>query len=78
MTPRLIMIALASLSLTGCVAALPMVAQLAANPNSMTQLCSLTKMPGQTSSFCDRLPFGSSSQASANVPTGKTVNTAER
>ncbi len=77
MTPRLILAAVASLSLTGCVAAVPMVAQLASNPNSLAQLCSIAKIPGQSTSLCDRI----SSAQTAPTPTApkdKTVNTAER
>ena len=57
MTPRFLLIPLLALSLPGCVAAIPMAAQLASNPGSMTRLCSMTKTTGQTSSLCERMGF---------------------
>jgi hypothetical protein len=93
MTPRLLFIPLLALSLPGCVAAIPMAAQLASNPNSMTQLCSMTKMTGQTSSLCERMGFVPAAQAPrqelaqngpanhvkpAKVPTNGVLTTAER
>jgi hypothetical protein len=63
MTSRLTFAILALLSQTGCVAAIPMAAQLVSGTNSATQLCSMTKMPGQSASLCDRLPFGVASQS---------------
>jgi hypothetical protein len=70
---RLIPIALMSLSLTGCVAAIPMVAQLATSANSTAQLCSMAKMPGQTASLCDRIGFGTTAQPPAAEPVVKTA-----
>jgi hypothetical protein len=84
MTPRMILAALAMLSLTGCVAALPMAAQLVSGANSTAQLCSLAKMPGQTASLCERLPFMTQAQATPAAQTslksnsGATINTAVR
>jgi hypothetical protein len=78
MTLRLIPIALMSLSLTGCVAAIPMVAQLATSANSTAQLCSMTKMPGQASSLCDRIGFGQATQPPAKAPDDAVVKTAAR
>jgi hypothetical protein len=70
---HLILIPLASLSLTGCVAAIPMVAQLATSPDSMGRLCEMTKMPGQTTSFCDRMPFASNAPTPAKAPVSVTT-----
>ena len=55
MNPRMILISLALLSQTGCVAAIPLAAQLVTSANSTAQLCSMTKMPGQTTTLCDRI-----------------------
>jgi hypothetical protein len=63
MTPRVTFVILALLSQTGCVAAIPLVTQLVTGTNSVAQLCSLTTLPGQTGSLCDRLPFGTAPQA---------------
>jgi hypothetical protein len=65
MTPRLILVALALLSQTGCVAALPMVGQLVSGSNS-DRLCSMAKLPGQTTSLCER--FGNVEQPQAIPP----------
>ena len=73
MTPRLTLAILALLSQTGCVAAIPMATQLISGTNSTAQLCSLATMPGQTSSLCDRLPFG----AAAQSPVASTVQPAK-
>jgi hypothetical protein len=86
MTPRIAFAILALLSQTGCVAAIPLATQLVSGTNSATQLCSMAKLPGQTASLCDRLPFGAASQppvASSDQPAqgtarGKSVNTAAR
>jgi hypothetical protein len=86
MTPRLIVAALALLSLTGCVAALPLAVQLASGANSTAQLCSMAKMPGQTASLCDRFstPVATQPPAAAAVKTphkalnATTVDTAAR
>lgn len=63
MTARLTFAMLALLSQTGCVAAIPLATQLVTGTNSAAQLCSMAKMPGQTVSLCDRLPFGAVSQS---------------
>jgi hypothetical protein len=82
MTPHRALAILALLSQTGCVAAIPMAAQLVSGTNSTTQLCAMATMPGQKTSLCDRLPFGAGSQSPATVePTqnaahGKSVTTA--
>jgi hypothetical protein len=85
MTPRLTFAMLALLSQTGCVAAIPLATQLVSGTNSATQLCSMAKLPGQTASLCDRLPFGASQStvASSDQPAqgsshGKIVNAAAR
>ena len=52
---RLILVAPALLSLPGCVAAIPLAAQLISGATSASQLCAATRMPGQQSSLCDRL-----------------------
>jgi hypothetical protein len=57
MTPRLALAILALLSQTGCVAAIPMATQLMSGGGSTTQLCSAAKLPGQSSSLCDHMPF---------------------
>jgi hypothetical protein len=63
MTSRATLAILALLSQTGCVAAIPMAAQLVTGANSVGQLCSMATMPGQTASLCDRLPFGGALQS---------------
>jgi hypothetical protein len=86
MTPRIMFAVVALLSQTGCVAAIPLAVQLVSGSNSAAQLCALAKMPGQTGSLCDSLPFGAAAQAQANStvqPTqggarGASVNTAAR
>lgn len=86
MTPRFTFVVLALLSQTGCVAAIPMATQLVSGTNSTAQLCSMAKMPGQTTSLCDRLPFGGASQETvaatakpaAGITNGTSVNTAAR
>jgi hypothetical protein len=86
MTPRLTFAILALLSQTGCVAAIPLATQLVSGTNSVAQLCSMAKLPGQTASLCDRLPLGAASQspvASSDQPAqgtsrDKRVNTAAR
>jgi hypothetical protein len=86
MTPRLTFAILALLSQTGCVAAIPMAMQLATGANSTAQLCSMAKVPGQSASLCDSLPFGAALQGQSASPDqpaqgtlhGKTVNTAAR
>jgi hypothetical protein len=75
MIPRMTLIALSILSLTGCAAAVPMAMQLAADPNSMSHLCSMTKVPGQTASLCDHF----ASPATAPAPAKQAaINTAAR
>jgi len=70
MSPRLTLAVLALLGQTGCVAAIPMATQLVSGANSTTQLCSLAKIPGQSGSLCDRLPFNSAqAQATATDQT---------
>jgi hypothetical protein len=90
MTPRLALVGLTLLSLTGCVAALPMAAQLVSGANSSAQLCAMTKMPGQTESLCDRMkstlaaqmpgqtPAQTSAQTVAKTQTSQPVSTASR
>ena len=81
MTLRFMIIpaALSLLTLPGCVAAVPMAMQLMSSPNATAQLCSLVKVPGQTSSFCDQLPFGNTATPNSvkTNPAGS-VNTAAR
>jgi len=78
MRARLTLVALILLSQTGCVAAVPMLAQLVAQPDMAKQLCSFAKMPGQTNSFCDRNSPAPVAQAPAKVPNGGRVDTASR
>jgi len=73
MTPRIILASLTALSLTGCVAAVPMVAQLASGATSTAQLCSMAKVPGQSASLCDQMGFGSSTQTPTKTPSGTTT-----
>jgi hypothetical protein len=70
---RLTLLALVTLSTSGCVAAIPLAMQLVSSPNAGSQLCSAARIPGQTASLCDR--FTSSTPAQ---PQGKVVNTATR
>jgi hypothetical protein len=72
MNPRMILVAFALLSQTGCVAALPMVGQLVSAPNS-DRLCSMAKLPGQTTSLCER--FGKVEQPQT-IPPVQTPNKA--
>ena len=60
---QLPIIALVSLSLTGCVAALPMAAQLLTSADARAKLCSFAKLPGQTTSICDGIPLASATPA---------------
>jgi hypothetical protein len=84
MTQRLILTfaTLALLSQTGCVAAIPLAMQLVSGANSSAQLCSMTKMPGQTTSLCDRIAssFTTPTQPAPldKTPTAKVVTTAQR
>ena len=55
MTIRITLAALALLSQTGCVAAIPLAAQLVSGANTSSQLCAMTKIPGQTATLCDRI-----------------------
>lgn len=77
MTPRLILPVLLMLSTTGCVA-LPLVAQVAAGGNSVAQLCSMAKIPGQTTSVCDRISSALAAQTPDKAPAAKNLNTAAR
>jgi len=65
MTLRLTLATLALLNLTGCVAALPMATQLISGTDPTAQLCAMTKLPGQTGSLCDHMPFGLAGQRTA-------------
>jgi Tfp pilus assembly major pilin PilA len=82
MSPRFVLIAVALLSQTGCVAAIPMAAQLMSNPNSTAQLCAMTKMPGQTTSLCDRMTASmttqTTTQGTPKTPATTPINTAAR
>ena len=60
---QLPIIAVVSLSLTGCVAALPLAAQLLTSAEARGQLCSFAKLPGQTTSICDGIPLASAAPA---------------
>jgi len=73
MTPRLVFLAVVLLSQAGCVAAIPLAAQLVTGANSTTQLCAMTKLPGQTTSLCDRMASTVTTQMSAKTPAGGTV-----
>jgi hypothetical protein len=77
MTPRLAFIAVVLLSQTGCVAAIPLAAQLMSSPNASAQLCSMTKLPGQTSNLCERMPFASATPAT-KAPVTASVSTVTR
>ena len=55
------------MSLTGCVAAIPLAAQALSGGTSFAQLCASAKIPGQSSSLCDRIPVA------ANATSGSTV-----
>jgi hypothetical protein len=77
MIPRLILAPLLLLSVTGCVA-IPLVAQMAGGGNSVGQLCSMVKIPGQTTSLCERFAPASPAQAPAAAPQAKALTTAER
>ena len=68
MLPRSIVLALSLLSLTGCVAAIPLAAQLLSAGDTASRLCAMATLPGQTASLCDRVPMASAAQ-----PPGKTA-----
>jgi len=57
MNLRLALVPFAFLGLTGCVAAVPMVTQLATNPDAMRHLCAMARVAGQTNNLCDRARF---------------------
>ena len=86
MKPRMIFASLALLSQTGCVAAIPLAAQLVTSANSTAQLCSMTRMPGQTTTLCDRIsssfmappPVGPAPKTIHKSANGSIVDTAER
>jgi hypothetical protein len=82
MSPRLALIAVMLLSQTGCVAAIPLAAQMMSGANSTAQLCAMTKMPGQTASLCDRVSAAMTTQtttrSTTNNPVATPVNTASR
>lgn len=82
MTQRSMFAILALLSQTGCVAAIPLATQLVSGANSTTQLCSMAKVPGQTASLCDHLPFaspvGSPAQPGQAPAHGTIVNAAAK
>jgi hypothetical protein len=84
MTQRLMLTfaTLALLSQTGCVAAIPLAMQLVSSANSSERLCSMTKMPGQTTSLCDRISSSFSGPAQPlpqdKTPNSKVVTTAQR
>jgi hypothetical protein len=78
MSPRFILIAVALLSQTGCVAAIPMAAQMMSGANSTAQLCSMTKLPGQSNSLCDRMSAAMTTQTTTKAPAAAPVNTAAR
>ena len=66
------------LSTTGCVAAIPLIAQVATSGNSVAQLCSMAKVPGQSLSLCDRIQFPSMTQATPKAETRVTANASPR
>jgi hypothetical protein len=78
MTPRFTLVALLLLSQTGCVAAIPMIAQLATSPNSSKQLCEFTKMSGHSPSFCDPVPLVQNTQKPEKAPHAARLDTAAR
>ncbi len=53
------------LSQTGCVAAIPLAAQAMSGATSMAQLCAAVRLPGQTSSLCERIPLAANTQGTA-------------
>ena len=70
MFPRLLAAGVALLGLQGCVAAIPLVAQLATGATSVSQLCAAARIPGQSASLCDKLSLGAS-QAFQSQTSGK-------
>lgn len=80
MTQRLILTfaTLALLSQTGCVAAIPLAMQLVSSANSSAQLCSMTRMPGQTTNLCDRISSSFSGPTEDRNPNSKYANSAVR
>ena len=76
MNLRLAIIPFALFGLTGCVAAVPMVAQFATNPDAMRHLCAMAKVPGQSETFCDRIRFAEPGTLSHYA--AASVNTAAR
>ncbi len=55
------------MSLTGCVAAIPMAAQALSGANTVTQLCSAARLPGQSMSMCERIPLAANTQTQART-----------
>jgi hypothetical protein len=72
---RLALIALVSLSTSGCVAAIPLAMQLASGSNSAS-LCSMAKIPGQATSLCDHFS-AAQPQDKAAATTGKVATAAK-
>jgi hypothetical protein len=72
MTPRFAFAMLVLLSQTGCVAALPMATQLMSGGGSSAQLCSMAKLPGQSTSLCDH--FATDKQTPADATTATTTH----
>ena len=75
MIPRLLCAASLVLTLPGCVAALPLVTQLASGGGSPSQLCgAMLRMPGQTAALCDRIPGMLSGQTAQATPPAAAAN----
>ena len=71
MFPRLLIAGAALLGLPGCVAAIPLVAQLATGATSVSQLCGAVRIPGQAASLCDKISLGAGQMFSGQNGTGQ-------
>ncbi len=87
MTLRLTLAALALLSQTGCVAAIPMAMQMVSGGAGMSsQLCSMVRMSGPAASLCEHMPFAMAGKVpvepaqptSQKVPNAGRMDTAAR
>ena len=72
MLPRLMFAGSLLLGLPGCVAAIPLVAQLATGATSVSQLCAAAKLPGQTASLCDQISQGANGATTPQTRTAQT------
>jgi hypothetical protein len=63
MTSRLLFVLAASLGMTGCVAAVPLVTQSLSGADTAARLCAVAKLPGQTTTLCDQARMAAATPA---------------